>query len=188
MSLAALAGDWRRYNDLVVRALEAMTTDELELRLGPRDEASSTGWPIWAIAGHTAGARVYWLCTAAGRPGAASTPFSDPSGLGWEDDLGHPRSASELVTAWATTWAIVEAALHDWTPSDLDAVVDPGWSGGATFTRRSILLRLVTHEAFHAGEIAAIQAVHGLPPIDLWPPGVHAIDGPSGPVAADRGE
>jgi uncharacterized damage-inducible protein DinB len=37
-----------------------------------------------------------------------------------------------------------------------------------THTRASILNRLVTHEAFHGGEISQLLGVHGLPPIDLW--------------------
>jgi uncharacterized damage-inducible protein DinB len=43
-------------------------------------------------------------------------------------------------------------------------------------TRRSLLLRLVTHEAYHVGQIAVIQAIHGRPQIDLWPPGYHTIE------------
>ncbi len=45
------------------------------------------------------------------------------------------------------------------------------------FTRRSLLLRLITHEAYHAGEIALIQSMHGRPPIDLWPPNYHTVEG-----------
>ena len=178
MTLAALATDWRRYNDLVVDALASMSTDELAMRLPAADASATTGWPVWAIAGHTAGTRPYWLCTVMGRPGAGSTPFVDPAGAGWEDDLTRPRSADELVMAWRTTWMLIEQALIEWTSADLDAVVERVTPTSTTrFTRRSLLLRLATHEAFHAGEIAAIQAVHGLPPIDLWPPGFHGIDG-----------
>jgi hypothetical protein len=35
-------------------------------------------------------------------------------------------------------------------------------------TRQSVLMRLITHDAFHAGEISMILGVHGLPEIDLW--------------------
>jgi uncharacterized damage-inducible protein DinB len=156
-----------------------MSTEELALRAPTDDSASSTSWPIWAIAGHTAGARVFWLCSVGGLPGAEATPFGDPSAGGWEDELGHPRSAEELVAAWTSTWVIVERALTAWTPAMLDAPV-----GGQTprLTRRSMLLRLMTHEAYHAGEIAVIQAIHGRAPIDLWPPGYHTIE-----AAAARG-
>lgn len=173
MTLWPVYGDWRLYNELAVEALRRMSAEELSLRAPSDDPASSTSWPIWAIAGHTAAARVYWLCSVIGLPGAKATPFSDPSAGGWEDELDRPRSAEELVTAWTTTWAVVERALSAWTPDVLDASVG---EHGPHLTRRSVLLRLMTHEAYHVGEIAVVQAIHGRPPIDLWPPGYHTIE------------
>ena len=37
-------------------------------------------------------------------------------------------------------------------------------------TRQSVLLRLITHDAYHAGEIALTLGMHGRPILDLWPP------------------
>ncbi len=177
MTLEPIYGDVRLYHDIVVDALRAMTKEELALRAPSGDEASSVSWPIWAIAGHTAGARVYWLSTVMGVPGVEATPFRDMGDLGWEDDLAHPRSADELVMAWATTWDIVERALATWTPAMLDDAVAVGRGDGAAhLTRRSVLLRLITHEAYHVGEIAVIQGIHGRPQIDLWRPGYHTIE------------
>ncbi len=34
--------------------------------------------------------------------------------------------------------------------------------------RASVLNRLCSHDAFHAGEISQLLGRHGLPPIDLW--------------------
>jgi len=162
---------------LVTDALSAMSSEELALRAPFDDPTSSASWPIWAIAGHTAGTRVYWLCAVMGVPGAETTPFQDAANAGWEDDLGHPRSAEELVTAWTTTWAIVERALDSWTPDMLDGSVVRAQGDEAThFTRRSLLLRLITHQAYHVGEIVVIQGIHGRPQIDLWPPNYHAVE------------
>jgi uncharacterized damage-inducible protein DinB len=177
MTLQAIYGDWRLYNDLVIEALHTMSTEELALRAPSGDPNPSTGWPIWAIAGHTAGTRVFWLCTVMGVPGAEATPFPNAADAGWEDDLDHPRSAEELVTAWTTTWAIVERALDSWTPDMLGESVARGEGDAAKhFTRRSLLLRLITHEGYHAGEIALIQGIHGRPSIDLWPPNYHTVE------------
>ena len=177
MGLQTVYGDWRLYNDLVVEALRTMSADELSLRASSNDPSSSTSWPIWAIAAHTAGVRVFWLCTIRAGPGANETPFADPSEGGWEDDLDRPRSAAELVTAWTTTWAVVERALDLWTPDALDVSVATGPDDAARhFTRRSLLLRLVTHEAYHVGEIALIQGIHGRRSIDLWPPNYHTVE------------
>jgi uncharacterized damage-inducible protein DinB len=177
MTIEAMYGDWRVYNDLVIDALRAMSTEELALRAPSGDPTSSSSWPIWAIAGHTAGTRVYWLCTVMGVPGAEATPFRDAAAAGWEDDLAHPRSAEELVTAWTTTWAIVERALDLWTPDMLNESVVRGQGDEARhFTRRSLVLRLITHQAYHIGQIAVIQGIHGRPEIDLWPPNYHTLE------------
>jgi uncharacterized damage-inducible protein DinB len=118
-----------------------------------------------------------------GLPGAEGTPFADAQGASWEDDLAHPRSTDEVVAAWTTTWAIVERALDQWTPNMLDEPVALGAGDSARhMTRRSVLMRLLTHEAYHVGEIAVIQAIHGRPQIDLWPPGFHTTE-----AAAARG-
>jgi uncharacterized damage-inducible protein DinB len=176
MTLEGFYGDWRLYNDLVVQALRGMSTEELALRAASGDETSSTSWPIWAIAGHTAAMRVYWLCNFLGMPGADATPFHGVED-GWEDHLDQPRSTDELVTAWVTTWEIVERALRTWTPAMLDEPKGgDGDEAGPHLTRRSLLLRLMFHEAYHVGEIAMIQGIHGRPQIDLWPPRYHTVE------------
>jgi hypothetical protein len=87
-------GDWRMYNGRLVTAIRSLSDEQLKLRATPKY------WPIWAIAAHTAGARVYWLCGVLREPGAETTPFTDPlSGYGWEDDESTPRGSQELVTA-----------------------------------------------------------------------------------------
>jgi hypothetical protein len=75
--------------------------------------------PIWAIAGHLARARVYWLGAILGEPGADRTPFADNTGTGWEDDLTHPREPSDLIFALESSWTMVEECLGRWTPEML---------------------------------------------------------------------
>ncbi|GAA1768331.1 DinB family protein [Agromyces humatus] len=180
MSIEPFYGDWRLYNDLIVEGLRGMSPEELALRAVPDDAAradASASWPIWAIAGHAAATRVYWLCSFLGLPGRESTPFAGMEDDGWEDHLDQPRSAEELVAGWTTTWAIVAHALRSWTPETLDEPMSPdGEQAAAHLTRRSLIHRLMFHEAFHAGEIAVIQAIHGRPQIDLWPPGYHTVE------------
>lgn len=165
-SVTPFYADWRRYNDRMVAALGEMSAEDLALR------PSHDHWPIWAIAAHSAGTRVYWLCSVLGEPGAATTRFADPSNDGWEDELDKPRTAEELVWAWGSSWAVVEGCMNRWTPSMLDEVFGrEGRTGLQLHSRQSVLLRLITHEAYHAGEIALIQGMHGRPVLDLWPPG-----------------
>ena len=164
-SILPFYADWRRYNERVVDHLRGLSAEDLGLRAPGLDH-----WPIWAIAAHTVGARVYWLCHVLGEPGVETTPFPDPTGLGWEDELEVVRSGDEVVGAWESTWGVIQGCLDRWTPDRLGEVVRrEGRSGIEEHSRQSILLRLITHEAYHGGEIALIEGIHGRPQLDLWP-------------------
>ena len=157
---------WPQYNRRLRDVIAAMSPDQLAIRPAP------DRWPIWATVGHTAGSRVYWLCEVVGEPGLEATPFRDlASGIGWEDDLDHPRDADELVDALDTTFAIVEGCLDRWTVSMLtDEVRRPFGGTIQVHTRASILQRLFSHDAYHCGELSQTLGIHGLPQIDLWRP------------------
>jgi uncharacterized damage-inducible protein DinB len=156
--------DWSQYRSRLVDAVRDLTADQLAMRAAP-DHA-----PIWALAAHCAGTRTYWLCGVLGEPGAETTPFPDPfAELGWEDDLDHPRSAAELAVALETTGDIIERCLDTWTVAMLEVEFERRYGEvRQVHTRRSILLRLLSHDAFHSGEISQVLGVNGLPGIDLW--------------------
>ena len=154
---------WSLFNDDLVTALAPLSTEQLALPVG------SPTWPIWASASHLAGGRVYWLCHVFKEPGADTTPFTDPAGFGWEDDLAHPRSAAELVGALTSSWKIVERCLATWTPETLGQ--EARRTRGTVVqihTRQSVLMRLLTHDSFHCGEISLALGSNGLDAIDPW--------------------
>jgi uncharacterized damage-inducible protein DinB len=155
---------WGQYNGRLVDAIRGLTDEQLRLRAAPDK------WPIWAIAAHTAGARVYWLCGVFKENGADSTPFTDPSsGVGWEDDESTPRGSTELAFALDSSWKILDRVLNTWTPAMLGEEFTREIGGKTqSHTRQSVLMRLLTHDAYHSGEISQILGVHGLPEIDLW--------------------
>jgi uncharacterized damage-inducible protein DinB len=164
-SIRAFYDRWPQYNRRLTEVVGAMTDEQLAIR--PARDL----WPIWATVGHDAAARVYWLCTVVGEPGAETTPWPDPTGDGWEDDLDHARSAAELVTALDTTWAIVDGCLGRWTHEMLGEDVERFYGGQRqVHSRASILQRLLTHDAYHCGELSQTLGIHGLPQIDLWRP------------------
>jgi uncharacterized damage-inducible protein DinB len=157
---------WQTYHERIIEVVRDLSADELEVRPAP------DGWPIWATVGHTAGARVYWLCGVFGEPGAETTPFPDPlSGVGWEDDLDTPRVSTELTEALESTWRIIAACLQRWTPEMLSEEFERQLGKKTqVHTRQSVVLRLLSHDAYHSGELSQTLGINGLPQIDLWRP------------------
>ncbi|MDP9251532.1 MAG: DinB family protein [Chloroflexota bacterium] len=162
-SVAPFYEGWGLFNSDLVTALAPLSPDQLALPVG------SPTWPIWASASHIAGTRVYWLCHVFKESGAETTPFGDPTGLGWEDDFTHPRSAGELVVALASSWKIVERCLATWTPETLSQEARRTRGTAVQIhTRQSVLIRLITHDAFHCGEISLTLGSNGLAAIEPW--------------------
>jgi len=181
MSVKPFYANWARYNELLTTAMGGMSDEDLALTAPVLDTSGTAHWPIWAIAAHAAGARVYWLCIVLGEPGleTAAAFVDSATSEGWEDDLATPRSADEIASALTTSWAIVEGCLERWTPAMVEEAMPVDTPRGVVFhTRQSILLRLINHDAYHAGEVALIQGMHGRPQLDLWPPGAHTVPGP----------
>ena len=95
---------------------------------------------------------------------------------GWEEDLDRPRGADELALALTSTWAIIDRCLDRWTPETLEETVRVEGAGRVRLhTRQSILLRLLSHDAYHSGELSQTLGIAGLPQIDLWPPEDHIL-------------
>ncbi len=163
MNVAPFYEGWRIAQDRLVERIGELSPKELQLRAAPHL------WPIWAITAHAAAVRPYWLCHICKEPGAARTPFASFVDEGWEDDLDHPRDAAELVPALQSTWTIVEDCLNRWTPEMLQDEFPREISGKVQrHSRQSVLMRLITHDAYHCGEIAQALGMHGLKEVDIW--------------------
>jgi len=157
---------WQIYNERIVEVVRDLSAEDMQVRPAP------DRWPIWATVGHTAGARVYWLCGVFGEPGAAATPFADPlSGIGWEDDLNSPRTTAELTEALESTWRVIATCLERWTPDLLFEQFEPQADKTTqVHTRQGVLMRLLSHDAYHCGELSQTLGIHDIPQIDLWRP------------------
>ncbi len=163
MTIRAFYDRWPQYNRRLIEAIASLTDEQLAIRPSPEH------WPIWAIVGHLAGTRVYWLCAVAGEPGYESTPWPGLPEEGWEDDLAHPRSAAELVGALETTFAIIDRLLDAWTPEMLTEEFERFYRDERqVHSRTSILQRLLTHDAYHDGELALALGSHDLAPVYIW--------------------
>ena len=171
LTIRPFYADWEAYQRHLVDAVRQLAPEQLALRASPDQ------WPVWALVAHLAGGRAYWLCGVAGEPGVERTPFGSIEqllDLGWEDDLDHPRSTQELVDALESTWAIVAGCLDQWRPEMLGETIVRTYGGiSRPHTRQSIVLRLLSHDASHTGEISLTLGMHGHQPVDLWPPSDH---------------
>lgn len=164
MSIRLFYDRWGQYNHRIVEVIGGLTPEQLALR------PSRDHWPIWGLVGHLAGSRAYWLCHVLGEPGIETTPFGDPE-LGWEDEPEHSRSAEELVGALESTFAIIDGVLDRWTVQDLARDVERTFAGVVQLhSRSSILQRLLTHDAYHAGEIGQLLGTNDLEAPYIWRP------------------
>lgn len=162
--ISRIAASWRVLNGRIRTTLAELRPEDFAL------EARPGYWPIWAIAGHLVGTRVYWVCMILKQPGIETTPFATADAEGWEDHLDQPRSKEEILGAIDSTWQVVERWLSDWRESRLtEKVSRPRADGGKQWqTHQSILVRMLSHDGFHAGEISVILGMHGRGEIDLW--------------------
>jgi hypothetical protein len=82
-----------------------------------------------------------------------------------------PDFVREALAAEAleSTWRIVAAALDNWTEPMLVEKVELR-EGDVIYhqSRASILVRLMTHDTFHTGEVSAVLGSHGLTGVDPW--------------------
>ena len=165
MSVAQIFEGWHKTQAHLINRLPKLGPIELNLR------ASTEGWPIWAIVSHLAGARVYWLCGVLNEAGAATTPFPDASGEGWEDHLDVPRGSAELMFAIESSGQIIESGRARGTPEmPAQAVLRERGSEIQWHTRQSVLTRIVMHDAFHCGEVSSLLGAHGFASMDPWDP------------------
>ena len=138
MTIRRFYDRWPQYERRLVETVAPLSDEQLALRPGP------DRWPIWATLAHLA---------------------DD----GWEDDLDHPRIVAEIVEGLTTTFAIVDHVLDTWTVEMLDEQVDR--QRGAVLqrhTRGSILQRMLTHDAYHIGEVSQTLGANGIDAADIW--------------------
>jgi len=71
VTIRSVLGAWPRLNASMVDAIAPLSEDDLAQPAGP------DRWPLWAVVGHLACQRVFWLCDFAGEPGTDTTPFTN---------------------------------------------------------------------------------------------------------------
>lgn len=164
VSIAPAYSEWASLNQRLVDLVATLSDEELRLSAGPGR------WPVWAVIGHAACQRVFWLCDFAGEPGADSTPFTNAA---WncpgDDDLVNALDAPTLAAALTSTFAIVEKVLSRWTLSDLGEVLSrPEWGDDRRHSRGAVIQRVHAHDHWHAAEVNEALTMHGRQGFDPW--------------------
>ena len=155
---------WPEVNRRLREAVAGLSDEQLALSPEPGR------WPAWAVVGHLACQRVFWLCDFAGEPGAATTRFTNAGyDCPGDDDLDHPLTAAALVEALDATFRIVESVLDRWTIDRLEEEIRrPDFGEGWVHTRGAVMQRVFSHDVWHAAELNETLARAGLPLIDIW--------------------
>jgi uncharacterized damage-inducible protein DinB len=163
-TIRAAYSSWPMVNRRLREAVAGLTDEQLAMAPAPGR------WPAWAVVGHAACQRVFWLCDFAGEPGAAATRFTNAGhDCPGDDDLDHPLSAAELVEALDATFRIVETCLDRWTIDRLgEEIRRPDFGAGWVHTRGAVIQRVFSHDVWHAAELNETLARAGLPLVDLW--------------------
>lgn len=152
---------WREYQRQLVRIIGALTPEHLAERTG--EALHTTG----AIATHLVSARTDWF---AGILEEAPGDAEIAAIRTWED-AGQPiRTGAELARGLEVTWAMIDTALHRWTPVELAIPIVLPWVGPEhPVSRAWVTWHILEHDLHHGGEIALALGIQGLS-IEL-PPG-----------------
>lgn len=146
---------WDVYQDLLIKALAPLSDEQLSLRAAPHLRS------IGQNAMHIVATRAGWFHELLQQGGAEIAALRD-----WNDwDLSEPtKSAAELVAGLETTWKMIENALENWTPADLEYVYE-GEENGEPYrlTRQWVIWHVIEHDLHHGGEISFTLGMHNLP-------------------------
>ncbi len=148
---------WDVYQDLLIKAIAPLSSDQLALRVAPHLRS------IGENAAHIIGARTGWFHTLMGEGGAGIAPRDN-----WDLPGAPARSAAELVSGLETTWQMIRIALTRWTPADLDYIFR-GTRNGREYqlSRQWIIWHVIEHDLHHGGEISFTLGAHNLAAPDI---------------------
>jgi uncharacterized damage-inducible protein DinB len=153
ISLLPLYQGWDTYQELLIKAIEPLSPDQLSLRAAPQLRS------IGDLATHVIGVRAGWLYYTLERGDEQMVSLaSQPA-----------RSAAELVNGFKATWQVIEDTLSHWTIANLAELVHDTDENGEDqiYTRQWVIWHLIEHDLHHGGELSFALGMHGLTGIDI---------------------
>jgi len=157
VTLRFLTEGWAAYQTQLSGALAPLSPGQLARRAAPSLRS------VEELARHIIGVRAGWFHNILGEGDDEFGAYHD-----WDQPDAPIRSAHELVSGLAATWAVMQAALARFTPDDLAFMVT-GERKGRTFAYRRgwVLWHVLEHDLHHGGELGYSLGMQGLKALDL---------------------
>jgi uncharacterized damage-inducible protein DinB len=147
---------WEIYQEHLVRAIEPLTAQQLELKISPHLRS------IGQLARHIVRTRAGWLHNMMGEGGPDIAAIAQ-----WEYE-GEVPSTAELVRGLDVTFRAWQERLQRWTPQDLEYIFR-GERGGKPYelSRQWVIWHVIEHDLHHGGELSFSLGAHNLAAPDL---------------------
>lgn len=156
-TLEVIYANWRGYNDRLQNCLAPLTNEQLSLQPAPRM------WPLGQIVQHIISVRAGWFSGTLQDADQAMNEY-----MLWGQRDSPERSAVELVSGLAATWAFIESRLQRWTPADCAQTFPDEWDGQIHQVSRSwVIYHVLEHDLHHGSEVSLILGINGLQSLDL---------------------
>jgi uncharacterized damage-inducible protein DinB len=143
---------WHDYQQLLTEVIAPLSSEQLTLCVAPQQRS------IGEIVRHMIGAWARWFheLMEVGDKGFAD--FGK-----WDREGAPTRDATALVQGLETTWRVMQDALANWTPEDMQySYKGEEPSHPEPFTRQWVVWHLIEHDLHHGGEVSLILGAHGL--------------------------
>ncbi len=147
---------WDVYQGHLVKEVEPLTAEQLELRISPNLRS------IGLLAKHIVRTRASWLYNLMGEGGTDVAAIAQ-----WEHD-GEVPSTAELVRGLKVTFRAWQECLERWTPEDLEYVFrGERWGQRYELSRQWVIWHVIEHDLHHGGEMSFSLGAFGLAAPDL---------------------
>jgi uncharacterized damage-inducible protein DinB len=158
ISLLPFYKGWDTYQEMLIKALEPLSEDQLSRRTAPQLRS------IGENAAHIVGTRAGWLYYTLEKGDEHLVTLAS-----WNQADQPARSAAELVNGLEATWQVIQDALNHWTIADLAELVHDTDENGEdqTYTRQWVIWHLIEHDLHHGGELSFTLGTHGLTGITI---------------------
>ncbi len=147
---------WEVYQGHLVKAIEPLTPEQLELKISPNLRS------IGLLAKHIVRTRAGWLYRMMGEGGPDIAAIAE-----WEHE-GDVPSASELVRGLEVTFRAWQECLQRWTLEDMEYIYrGERWGKPYELSRQWVTWHVIEHDMHHGGELGFSLGAHGLAAPDI---------------------